>query len=163
MRSYDIPEGVEVSVEGDHVRVKGPKGETRHVMPKGVQVRVENGQFVAEGIPMTEGTAVAHVRNMIKGVTEGYTKRLKILYSHFPMKVEIKGKDVVIRNFLGRKKEIVTKIVGDVKVSVKGQEIVVEGVSKDDVGQTAANLIQATKIRKLDRRVFQDGIYPVIG
>ena len=51
------------------------------------------------------------------------------------------------------------KIRGDVKVEVKGDDIAIEGINLQDVSQTAANIEQATKIRKKDQRVFLDGIY----
>ncbi len=105
------------------------------------------------------GTIEAHVNNMIKGVTEGYTVKLKIVYMHFPFTLKTSGKEISINNFLGEKTPRKTKIVGDCKVEVKGDEITITGINKDDVGQTAANLERATWVRARDRRVFQDGIF----
>jgi len=55
----------------------------------------------------------------------------------------------------------VAKIVGDVKVEAKEDEIIVQGIDRDEVGQTAFNIEQATFIRHRDPRVFQDGCYIV--
>ena len=52
-----------------------------------------------------------------------------------------------------------TRIIGDCKVSVEGDDIIIKGVSLEDVGQTSANLEQATKIKRKDQRIFLDGIY----
>ncbi|MFA4936009.1 MAG: 50S ribosomal protein L6, partial [Candidatus Methanoperedens sp.] len=47
------------------------------------------------------------------------------------------------------------------KVTIKGDQVILNGINKEDVGQTAANIRQATKIKRFDPRVFQDGIYLV--
>jgi large subunit ribosomal protein L6 len=86
---------------------------------------------------------------------------MKIVYSHFPMKVSVKAGNIVIENFLGERTPRFAKICGDTKVLVKGSEIILIGINKEDVGQTAANLERATRIRRKDPRVFQDGIYLV--
>lgn len=104
-------------------------------------------------------TISAHVDNMIKGVTEGFTYRLKIVFVHFPITVRVQGGRVVIQNFIGERKSREAKIVGSAKVSVEGEDVIVEGVDIEEVAQTAANIQQATKIRRKDLRKFLDGIY----
>jgi large subunit ribosomal protein L6 len=84
---------------------------------------------------------------------------MKIVYAHFPMTVKAVGDKVTIENFLGERYPRTAKIVGSAKVQVKGEEVVITGINKEDVGQTMANLEQATKIKGRDPRVFQDGIY----
>jgi large subunit ribosomal protein L6 len=86
---------------------------------------------------------------------------MKIVYAHFPMTVKVKGNLINIDNFLGERSPRVAKIMGDVKVSVKGEDVTITGINKEDVGQTMANIEQATKIKRRDPRVFQDGIYLV--
>ena len=164
----EIPEGVEVTVEGNTVKVKGPKGELeRELKYPGVQIFTEDGKVVVfKEFPRRRDIAIArtfkaHIANMIRGVTEGFTYRLKVLYSHFPMTVKVQGDEVLIENFLGEKNPRKAKILPGVTVKVMGQEIVVESIDKEKAGQTAANIEQATKINKWDRRVFQDGIYIV--
>jgi len=107
------------------------------------------------------GTYASHIRNMIKGVTEGYQYRLKAVYAHFPMSIKVQGDTFLVENFLGEKTPRKTRIVGSCKVTVKGQDVYVEGIDKEEVGQTAANIEQLTKAGKRDPRVFQDGIYLV--
>ena len=86
---------------------------------------------------------------------------MTILYAHFPMQVKVDGKTLVIGNFLGEKKPRIAKILGETKVKVSGNEVAVSGINKEDVGQTAANIEQKTKIKRFDPRIFQDGIYIV--
>jgi len=164
----EIPEGVEVTVEGDVVKVRGPKGEVeRELKYPGVQIFTEDGKVVVfKEFPRKRDIAIArtfkaHIANMIKGVTEGFTYKLKVVYSHFPMTVKVQGDEVVIENFLGEKNPRRAKILPGVTVKVMGSEVIVEGIDKEKVGQTAANIEQATRITKWDRRVFQDGIYIV--
>ena len=77
------------------------------------------------------------------------------------MTAKVEGQEVKISNFAGEKFDRISKIVGDVQIEIKGEEITVTGINKEDVGQTAANLELATKLRGKDIRRFQDGIYLV--
>lgn len=162
----EIPEGVEVIIDKELVSIKGPNGEDsrKFTYPN---VSIKNGDdvvlletlFPKKKDKAMIGTTKAHISNMIKGVTEGFTYTMKIVYAHFPMTVKV-NKDVVnIDNFLGERHPRFAKIVGDSKVSVKGDEVTITGINKEHVGQTMANLEQATKIKGRDPRVFQDGIY----
>ena len=107
------------------------------------------------------GTIAGKIENMITGVTKGYEYKLQVVYAHFPITISVEGDKILIKNFLGEKYPRVSKIFGNVDVKVKGQEITITGVNKEDVGQTAANLVQTTKVRKKDQRVFKDGIFIV--
>lgn len=162
----EIPEGVTVEITNSTVKVKGPKGELeREFSYPGVKIFIEDGKVVIyKDFPRRKDIAIArtfkaHIANMIRGVTEGFTYKLKIVYSHFPMTVKVKGDKVYIENFLGEKAPRIAQILPGVTVKVQGQELIVEGIDKEKVGQTAANIEQATRITGRDRRVFQDGIY----
>jgi large subunit ribosomal protein L6 len=98
---------------------------------------------------------------MIKGVTQGFEYRMKVVYSHFPMQLKVEGKKLLINNFLGEKKARYANILGETKVKTGADMVTITGINKEDVGQTAANIEQATKIKRFDPRVFQDGIYIV--
>ena len=84
---------------------------------------------------------------------------MQVVFSHFPINVSAKGKEIEINNFTGEKKPRKAEIVGNTKVEIKGKEIILKGINKEEIGQTAANLEKATKIKNRDQRVFQDGIY----
>lgn len=166
----EIPNGAEVSVEGRKVIVKGSKGTVEKdfsnpVYDRFVKFGVEDGKFYVEpsverrDVKALVGTIESHVKNMIKGVTEGYTCIMKIHYLHFPINVTVKGDEVHIKNFLGEKGDRIAKIVNGVKVSVGKDEITITGINKEDVGQTAANIEQICYVKNKDRRVFQDGIF----
>jgi len=161
----EIPEGVEVSLNNE-VNVKGPQGElSRKFKFSNITMKTEDDKVVLEtSFPKKKdkamlGTIRSHINNMIHGVTEGFTYNMKIVYAHFPMTVKVTGNKVTIENFLGERHPRSAKIVGSAKVQVKGDEVQITGINKEDVGQTMANLEQATKIKGRDPRVFQDGIY----
>ncbi len=162
----EIPEGVEVIIENNEVSVKGPNGEdSRNFTYLGVSIKNEEEKVVLEtSFPNKKdkamiGTTKAHIRNMIIGVTDGFTYHMKIVFAHFPMTVKVNKDIVTIDNFLGERHPRKAKVVGSSKVSVKGDQVTITGINKEHVGQTMANLEQATKIKGKDPRVFQDGIY----
>ncbi len=100
------------------------------------------------------------INNMVKGSSQGFTYRLKIVFAHFPISIKIKGKDIVVENFFGERSPRTSKIIGnDTKVSVEGEDIIVKGPNIENVSQTAANLELATRIKNKDSRVFLDGVY----
>lgn len=165
--SISIPAGVEVFCEDMKVRIKGPKGEVVRDFSnvKGIKFLMSDSELVVYSfftnrrIKALTYTVIAHIKNMIDGVTRGYRYKLKIVFSHFPVTVRVDGDRVLIENFLGERSPRIAKIKGNVKVYVKGEDVVVEGVDIEDVAQTAANIEKVTKIRELDRRVFNDGIF----
>jgi large subunit ribosomal protein L6 len=167
-RTMPLPEDVQLNIDGRRIKATGPRGtleEDFSHLP--VNFALESGvlRVYAPWARKREvalvGTALAHVRNMIRGVTKGYTYKLKIVYAHFPVTVKVQEKErrLTIENFTGEKTPRAAKIVGSAKVKVSGDEIHVQGNSLQDVSQTAANIQTATKIRDKDQRVFLDGIY----
>ncbi|MCX6769786.1 MAG: 50S ribosomal protein L6 [Candidatus Micrarchaeota archaeon] len=158
-----IIDGAKVSVDRNIVTVSGAKGTlVKNLSHPGLKLSIANGEISAEGELVMVNTAYAHIKNMMNGVISGYSKKIKILYSHFPISMEIKGKLMLIKNFLGEKQPRKAKIMGQTKVESKGQELTISGPSKEEVGQTFANIKSATKIRDRDSRVFQDGFYEVV-
>jgi len=166
-----IPDNVKVEIQNKHVKVSGQKGENGKEFKFFFDVKIEkkDNKIVVTSssdrkkIKALVGTIIAHIKNMIKGVTEGYTYKMKVVYSHFPVTVKVEGKGVQIHNFLGEKVPRSADIVGNTKVEVNGQDIILTGPSKEDVGQTCANIEQACRISKYDRRIFQDGVYKTEG
>ena len=96
---------------------------------------------------------------MITGVTQGWEARLKIVYSHFPMKLTVEGDRLRIGNFLGERRDRTARLRGEVKVELKKDVVVVTGSDREEVGQAAATIELTAKVKGHDRRVFQDGIH----
>ena len=166
MKKVEIPEGVEGMLDGRLITIKGEKGElTRDFSHAPVKIHLDGKTVtVRTSWPRKKeaalvGTVGSHIQNMIKGVTTGFTYKLKIVFSHFPITVKIIGKTLTIENFIGERNPRKAKIMGNTTVIIKGDDIIVQGISIEDVSQTAANIQNATKIRNKDPRVFLDGIY----
>ncbi len=169
LKEIEVPDGVEVTVEGRKVKVKGPKGEIeREFNNEGVEISLEDGKVIVRGlrdrrkIRANVGTVAAHIRNMIRGVQEEFVYKLRIVYAHFPMRVKQEGEWIVIENFMGEKDIRKARIMPGARVEIKGKDIYVYSPNIEAAGQTAANMEMATKVRSdLDERKFQDGIYIV--
>ena len=165
-KDITIPPEVKVEKSGDEVIVSGPKGDLRRqfVHPR-LQIEVKGDkvsvycEFPRKEEKALVGTWAAHINNMIKGVTEGFEYHMKLVYSHFPVKISVKGDTFVIENFLGEKKPRTAKILEGVKVNIDKDIVKISSIDKEKAGQTAANIERATKIKGYDIRVFQDGIY----
>lgn len=166
----ELPKGVSVAADGLLLKFTGPKGTVeRSWINNYVRMEVDGNKvkfLTSKNNKKTYGilgTWTSGVRKAVTGVTEGYTYEMKIDYTHFPMRVSVRGNLVVIENFLGERSPRNANIRGDCKVTVKGDKVVIEGVDKNHVGETASNIERATKIKGFDLRVFQDGVYLVGG
>ncbi|MCL2359724.1 MAG: 50S ribosomal protein L6 [Nitrososphaerota archaeon] len=165
-RTVEVPEDITLEVVGKTISVKGAKGSlTRdfsyapiNIEGEGKNVRI-SAKWPRKKETALVGTIHSHINNMIVGVTKGYTYKLKIVFSHFPISVKLQGKSIHIENFTGERRPRSVEIIGNVKVQIEPEDIIVQGINLEDVSQTAANIEQSTKVRKKDPRVFLDGIY----
>ncbi len=166
MMKLEIPKGVKVEIGENEITVAGKLGTVKKKMTLNyteikqedskISVSPKNGRKKSKAMA---GTVASHIENMIKGATEGWEYKLKILYLHFPMTVKAEKGRVVVSNFLGEHTPRIADIIGDTKVEVRGDQIIVTGPDIENVSRTASNIELATKIKAYDRRVFQDGIF----
>lgn len=165
-KAAKIPDGVKVELSGDKIIVTG-EGETLSIRFHHPRISVSaekdrvllTSDYPSKADMALMGTIISHIKNLIKGVTEGFQYKMKIVYSHFPIKASRQGSDFVVENFLGERSPRKAKILGKTDVVINGDEVVLTGPDIRDVGQTAANIEQVTMIKGYDPRVFQDGIY----
>lgn len=166
----EIPDSVKISLEGGHhIRVKGSNGnivkDFSHV--RGIKVSIDGNKvifttnFPKSGTLALIKTIVSIISNLIVGVQSNYKYISKIAYSHFPCSVRVddKNKTIYVENFLGERAPRKAKYPDNVKVEVKGDDVYFIGPDKEALGQAAANVKRACRIRKKDPRVFQDGVY----
>ena len=139
-----VPNKVEVSIAGQDVKVKGPKGELQHAVHPDISVKQEDGNLLIER-PSDErehralhGLTRALIANMVTGVSDGFKKTLKIEGVGYTS--ELRGKDLVMK--LGYSHEIVINPPDDINFVVedRGVTIHVNGIDKQVVGQVAANI-----------------------
>ena len=101
---------------------------------------------------------------MITGVTKGFLYKMRLVYNHFPISVNIEkdGEEVEIRNYLGEKFVRRVTMIGDVKAirsTDQKDEIMIQGNDIDAVAQSAANIQQISRVKDKDIRKFLDGVY----
>lgn len=165
----EIPQGVEITMDEEHhFIVKGPNGSVSkdfsHI--RGITITKEQGKLIFSAhfpknktLALTK-TIINIIKNLIAGVETNYKYVCKVCYSHFPCNVEIKKGEIHIVNFLGERAARKTKYDNtNVKIEVDGEDISLIGPDKEALGQVAANIKKACRIRKKDPRVFQDGVY----
>ena len=164
----EVPPEVSADVSGFVLKASGEKGSIeKELVYPGVSMKKEGSSIVFESKNTRKefkaiiGTYVAHLKNMIKGVSEGFEYTLKVVYTHFPITLKEENGVVEIHNFYGEKVPRKAKILEGVEVDLQKDQVIVSGIDKEGVGQTASNIQNATKVKGRDTRIFQDGIYVV--
>ena len=138
-----VPSGVTATVSGQTVRMKGSKGELSFVVPEEVSVAMENGAVAVNPRSETKdarakwGMARSQVSNLVEGVTKGFEKKLEI--NGVGYRAQVAGK--VLKLSLGYSHDIEYPIPAGVTITTpKPTEVVVVGIDKRQVGQTAAEI-----------------------
>ncbi len=165
-QEIEIPEGITTSLDENILIIKKQDKELRRRLSSRVKVKIENNKIILEsGTKRNDkrnfGTMKAHIKNMIKGLTEGFKYKLQVSSVHFPMNLEIdKSKnELVVKNFLGEKKDRRIKLVAGVDIKLNNDFVELESEDIEKAGQCATNIEKGTKVRNKDRRIFQDGIF----
>jgi large subunit ribosomal protein L6 len=137
-----LPSGVTITVDPDFVIVKGAKGELKQFTMPGVTVTVEDNQIVVTRdndepkIRAKHGLMRALVNNMIIGVSQGFSKQLEI--NGVGYRVALQGTDLKMN--LGFSHDVIYKLPQGVTATVEQNKITVTGISKQQVGQVAAEI-----------------------
>jgi len=174
-RTIELPKDVDVLVKSRIVSVSGPRGKLERSF-KHLQVDMyiqeeEDKKKLRVDVWFGKRKAIAairtvtsHVQNMITGVTKGFEYKMRLVYAHFPINVNIvdNGQTVEIRNFLGEKRVRGVKMLSGVTVerstSVK-DELVLSGNDVELVGRSCALIHQSCLVKEKDIRKFLDGVY----
>ncbi|KAI1373646.1 60S ribosomal protein L9 [Hypoxylon crocopeplum] len=176
LETLEIPEGVKVQIKSRNVTVEGPRGklskDLSHIAvnfsrPKknviGIEIHHGSRKDVA-----TLRTVRTLINNLIVGVTKGFKYKMRYVYAHFPINVNVEKNnetgsfEVEIRNFIGEKlvRRVVMQPGVDVQISTaQKDELLILGNSLEDVSQSAADIQQICRVRNKDIRKFLDGMY----
>lgn len=166
----ELPSEAEAEAKTEYglLKLKGPKGETsKKLMHKKVSIKVEGKKITLKSDKASKNekkimkTFKAHIKNMIRGVTQGHIYKMKICSGHFPMNVSVSGNELIIKNFFGEKHPRKIKINEGVKTTVSGDDIILEGTDKEAVAMTASAIEKGTRRSGYDKRIFQDGCFIV--
>ncbi len=140
----EIPAGVDVSIQGSYVKVKGPKGALEHVFPASVKFHLDGNTLTVERVSdertvrAMHGTARALVNNMVVGVSQGFQKVLEI--NGVGYRAEMKGKNLVLHVGYSHPVEVAPPAGITFEVEARSRRIFVKGYDKQQVGQVAANI-----------------------
>ncbi len=143
-KPIELPKGVEIKQDGNSVTIKGPKGSLSTALIAGIGVKVENNvvQFTRANEEQKSrafhGLVRALVANNVRGVSEGFKRELDIVGVGY--RAEVKGKEVVFQ--LGYSHPVRFQIPQGIEITVdaKSGHIVITGIDKQKVGQTAAEI-----------------------
>ncbi|KAK3191615.1 60S ribosomal protein L9B [Lecanicillium sp. MT-2017a] len=172
----EIPEGVKIAIKTRIVTVEGPRGklvkDLGHLAvnfghPKKNVISIEIHHGNRKGVAALR-TVRSIIQNMVTGVTKGFKYKMRYVYAHFPINVNLDQDketglwEVEIRNFIGEK--IVRRVAMadgvDVAISTtQKDELVLTGNDLEKVSQSAADIQQVCKVRNKDIRKFLDGLY----
>jgi large subunit ribosomal protein L6 len=142
-KAVPIPAGVTANVEGQTVKVKGPKGAMQVVLPDDVTVVMDKGEVKVD--PRNDGkrarsmwgTSRTLVNNLVTGVTKGFEKKLEITGVGY--RAALQGKNLQIA--LGYSHDVIYPVPEGIAIATpKPTEIVVTGIDKQKVGQVAAEI-----------------------
>ena len=144
-----VPSGVDVTIDGARISVKGPKGQLEHTLPTPITATLEEGQVIVARPDDERESRSLHglsrtlINNMVLGVTEGFTKALEVVGTGY--RVQAKGQDLEFA--LGYSHPVPVKCPEGISFTVEGNKVTVAGIDKQKVGETAANI---RKLRKPD-------------
>ena len=138
-----VPAGVEVTIDGSTVTVKGPKGELTRTFQSSMTIAQEGNEILVTRPDDTRESKSFHgltrtlVANMVEGVSKGYSKKLQMVGVGY--RATLKGKDLELS--LGYSHPVIVEAPENITFEVPSQtEIVVSGPNKEQVGQVAANI-----------------------
>eukprot|EP01053_Blabericola_migrator_P002990 Blabericola_migrator_1__2989@NODE_1865_length_3631_cov_221_034512_g1194_i0_p4_GENE_NODE_1865_length_3631_cov_221_034512_g1194_i0NODE_1865_length_3631_cov_221_034512_g1194_i0_p4_ORF_typecomplete_len190_score35_59Ribosomal_L6/PF00347_23/2_2e16Ribosomal_L6/PF00347_23/0_00018_NODE_1865_length_3631_cov_221_034512_g1194_i017162285 len=167
-----IPEGVELTCNAREIVAKGKHGELKRsfkhlrldITVDQETKKIQVGMWLATPTQRSiVRTFCSHVENMMKGVSKKFQYKMRLVYNHFPININLPsgGTVVELRNFLGEKRTRIVKLLPGVtctKGSLK-DELVFTGIDIENVSRSCALIHQSALVRNKDIRQFLDGAY----
>ncbi len=142
-RPIDIPEGVDVKLDGETITVKGPKGELNRTISPTMDVKIDGDTITVERQSEDKQTRSLHgttrslINNMIEGVTKGFQKELEIIGVGY--RAQLQGNKLVIGAGYSHPVEIEKEENIEFEVP-QNTQIIIKGIDKEQVGRVAANI-----------------------
>jgi large subunit ribosomal protein L6 len=140
----EVPSGVDVKIDGSHVKIKGPKGEMEFSFSPDISIELKESEISVtrnsddREIRSLHGTTRALIQNMVTGVTDGYMKELQLIGVGY--RANMQGKNLVLNVGYSHPVEIEPPLGITFEVGERSQQIFVSGIDKQLVGQVAADI-----------------------
>jgi large subunit ribosomal protein L6 len=140
----EVPSGVEVKINGSHVKIKGPKGEMEFTFSPKMEIAFADGEVAvtrpsdAREMRSLHGTTRSLIQNMVIGVTEGYKKELQLVGVGY--RASMDGKNLVLNVGYSHQVEIVPPSGITFEVGDRAQQVFITGIDKQSVGQISADI-----------------------
>jgi len=163
----ELKSGISAKIDGKEIIIeKSNQRIIRKVNPI-INVVIENNKIILKTKKSGRaekrmiGSLAAHLKNAVMGLEEPFKYKLQVSNVHFPMTLshDKNSNEIIVKNFLGEKKDRKIKIMDNVNVKLNKDTIELDSFDIENAGQTAANIEKGTKVRFRDRRIFQDGIF----
>lgn len=162
-----VPEGIEVQINEGKINMKKDSKELNRDFGHQIKIELQGDKIIIKADKSTKrerslmGTFTGHLKNMIKGLEEGFEYELEIANVHFPMTVDYdaKKKQITIKNMLGEKYPRVLNFKENVEVEIKAPKINIRSHDIEAAGAVASKIEFISKVRNRDRNKFQDGIF----
>ncbi|MFH1439902.1 MAG: 50S ribosomal protein L6 [Candidatus Woesearchaeota archaeon] len=162
----NVPAGITVKLDAGLLTVTGTKGELkRNFFDPNMKISIQDNAIVVDIPKMSKrektqlGTIFAHMKNMFRGVNEGFVYKLKICSGHFPMNVTVKNHEFIIKNFIGEKVPRILRFNPCVSIKIDGDIVTIEAIDIELAGQVASQIEKLSTRVGFDRRIFQQGIF----
>ncbi len=173
MAEITLAQGVSATLASDKVIIKGPLGSNeRQFNDALLKVEINGSKIKVEPSPINkkltkkamvaEQSLAKELSNDSEGVVKYFEVNMEAVYAHFPLTIEVKPKEIIIKNMLGERAARTADVVGATKAEAKEKKLRIYGIKLEDVTQTAANVRKACRVKHKDERVFQDGVYYAI-
>jgi len=166
IKTLELPENFTIKINKNNFTIEHSNGSlTREYPSSSIEINNKDNIVEIKGkshnkkVKALVGTFAAHILNMIKGIEEPFVYNLAIKSVHFPMTANYNNNKFELKNFLGGKFNRSTTVPSNVELKLNGSDIELKSSDIEAVGMTATRLEQLTRVKKRDRRVFQDGIF----
>jgi len=140
----EVPTGVDVTISGSHVKIKGPKGELEFTFSKDIELSLKDGEISvkrpsdAREMRSLHGTTRSLIQNMVIGVTDGYQKELQLVGVGY--RANMQGKNLVLNVGYSHSVEVEPPPGITFEVGERSQQVFISGIDKQKVGQVTADI-----------------------
>ncbi len=140
----EVPTGVDVTISGSHVKIKGPKGELEFTFSKDIELSLKDGEISvnrpsdAREMRSLHGTTRSLIQNMVIGVTDGFQKELQLVGVGY--RANMQGKNLVLNVGYSHSVEVEPPPGITFEVGERSQQVFISGIDKQKVGQITAEI-----------------------